>query len=77
MTTIPQAIAQLERTERGQQTVKLLRDFLKSPTVAGLDECNSEAVVTLVEHYLLADSKYARNVIDEMNELIQRNQILE
>jgi hypothetical protein len=74
MKTIEQAIKQLERSERGQQTVKLLRDFLKSHAVQGLDAPNSEAVVTLAAHYLLGRSTDACNVNDAMNELINRNQ---
>lgn len=74
MKTIDQAIKQLERSERGQQTVKLLRDFLKSAPVQGLDGSNSEAVVTLAAHYLLGSGTVACNVNDAMNELINRNQ---
>jgi hypothetical protein len=74
MKTIEQSIKQLERSERGQQTVKLLRDFLKSHAVQGLDAPNSEAVVTLTAHYLLGSSTDACNVNDAMNELINRNQ---
>lgn len=74
MKTIQQAITQLERSERGQQTVKLLRDFLKSAPVQGLDGSNSEAVVTLTAHYLLGSGTDAYNVNDAMNQLIERNQ---
>lgn len=74
MKTIEQAIKQLERSERGQQTVKLLRDFLKSAPVQGMDGSNSEAVTTLVAHYLLGSGTDACNVNDAMNELINRNQ---
>ncbi len=74
MKTIQQAIKQLERSERGQQTVKLLRDFLKSAPVQGLDGSNSEAVVTLTAHYLLGSGTDACNVNDAMNGLIERNQ---
>ncbi len=74
MKTIEQAIKQLERSERGQKTVKLLRDFLKSAPVQGLDGSNSEAVVTLTAHYLLGSGTDACNVNDAMNELIERNQ---
>jgi uncharacterized protein YbcI len=73
MKTIEQAIKQLERSERGQQTVKLLRDFLKSHAVQGLDGSNSEAVVTLAAHYLLGSGTDACNVSDAMNGLIERN----
>ena len=74
MKTVEQAIQQLERSERGQQTVKLLRDFLKSAPVQGLDAGNSQAVVTLAAHYLLGNGTDACNVNDAMNGLIERNQ---
>ena len=46
--TIKQACMQLERSERGQKTCKLLLDFLKSSTVQGLDGNNEQAVAALV-----------------------------
>jgi len=74
MKTTQQAIAKLERSERGQQTVKLLSDFLKSAPVQGLDGDNSEAVLTLTAHYLLGSGTDACNVSDAINKLIERNQ---
>lgn len=74
MKTIEQAARQLEQSERGQKTVKLLRDFLKSQPVQGLDDPNSEAVMTLAGYYLLGSSTDACRVTDAMNEVVNRNQ---
>lgn len=47
-----EAVSQLKRSPRGQRTVELIREFLRSPAVNGLDGPNSEAVVNLVAGYL-------------------------
>lgn len=73
MKTIQQSVEQLERSERGQKTVKLLRDFLKSGPVKGLDDPNCEAVTLLVTHYMLGSGTDSCNVIDAMDALIERH----
>lgn len=72
--TIQQAAKQLERSERGQMTCKLLRDFLKSSHVQGLDGSNCQAVTALVSHYLLGGGSDACAVQDALNGIIERNQ---
>lgn len=74
MKTIEQAAKQLERSERGKMTAKLLRDFLKSHAVQGLDCENCNAVVTLAGHYLLGGGSNACAVQDALNGIIERNQ---
>lgn len=74
MQTIEQAAKQLERSERGQMTSKLLLNFLKSAPVQGLDGPNCEAVVTLAAHYLPGSDKDACAVQDALNGIIERNQ---
>ena len=74
MKTIEQAAKQLERSERGQKTSKLLRDFLKSPAVQGLDCENCNAVVTLAAHYLLGGGADACAVQDALNGIVDRHQ---
>ena len=73
MKTIEQAAKQLERSERGQMTAKLLRDFLKSHAVQGLDASNCEAVVTLAANYLLGGGSHACAVQDALNGIVERN----
>jgi hypothetical protein len=72
--TIQQAIKQLERSERGQMTSKLLLDFLKSHHVSGLDGSSSEAVVTLVAYCLLGCGSDACAIKDGLQEVVQHNQ---
>ncbi|HEX3720337.1 MAG TPA: hypothetical protein VH595_20490 [Verrucomicrobiae bacterium] len=72
--TIQEAIKQLERSERGQMTCKLLLDFLKSPTVQGLDGRNSAAVHELVQRHMLGGGKEACEVIDGLYDVVERNQ---
>jgi hypothetical protein len=72
-TKIEQAAAQLENSERGQITCKLLADFLQSKPVRGLDQFNNEAVTTLVAHYTLGSGADACAVIDALYGVIERN----
>ncbi len=73
MSTIEESVKQLERSERGQKTCKLLLDFLKSHAVHGLDQDNCEAVVTLASYYLLGTGSQACAVKDAMEGIINRN----
>lgn len=72
-TKIGQAAAQLEQSERGQITCKLLADFLKSKPVHGLDQFNNKAVTTLVMHYLLGSGADACAVKDALNGVLERH----
>lgn len=72
--TVEKAAKQLERSERGQATCKLLYDFLRSNTVKFLDERNFEALTTLVAAYALGSSNDACNVTDALRGVIERNQ---
>ena len=72
--TMNDAVRQLERSERGQMTCKLLHDFLASNTVKFLDEPNQHAVAVIVASYMIGDSPMACAVIDELAALIERNQ---
>ena len=67
MNSTKACVEQLERSERGRMTIKLLRDFLKSPTVQGLDGCNSEAVTTLVARHMLGSSTDVCEVMDALS----------
>jgi len=71
--TITAAAKQLERSERGQMTCKLLLDLLKSDTVKFLDGGNSAAVAALVTAYMLGDGQDACSVIGALNQVIDRN----
>ena len=53
---------------------KLLRDFLKSHAVQGLDCQNCEAVITLAGNYLLGGGSHACAVQDALDGIIERNQ---
>lgn len=72
--TTSDAINQLECSERGQKTCKLLLDFLKSPVVNGLDGSNSMAVVTLVGYYMVGSGSDACAAKDGLNAVVNRNQ---
>lgn len=69
-----QAIAQLERSERGQKTAKLLLDFLDSSAVKYLDGRNFEALVTLVARYSLGTGADSCEVMDGLRAVVDRNQ---
>lgn len=70
---IERAARQLERSERGQLTCKLLRDFLKTHAVKGLDGENSMAVALLVQAYMTGTGGHACAVINQLGEVIERN----
>jgi hypothetical protein len=72
--TTPEATKQLERSERGQLTCKLLLDFLNSPTVKYLDGRNFEALTTLVTRYALGSGADSCEVIEQLEAVIERNQ---
>lgn len=74
MTTIESSVKRLARSERGQKTCKLLLDFIKSPTVRGLDGENCEAVAALVSQFMLGDGATSCEVIEGLNAVIERNQ---
>lgn len=70
----PDAIKQLERSERGQQTCKLLLDFLNSPAVKFLDGRNQTAVAMLVNNFMLGSSADACAVVEALEGVVNRNQ---
>jgi len=70
---IEQATKQLERSERGQMTAKLLLDFLNSDTVKYLDGQNFEAVATLTTSFALGTSAESCAVIAALEGVVQRN----
>lgn len=72
-TAIKTAIQRLEGSERGQLTCKQLLDFLKSPTVQGLDGCNSHAVALLVSLFMLNGGNVACEVVDSLKQTVERN----
>jgi hypothetical protein len=75
--SIIESIQQLERSERGQLTCKLLKDFFSSATVQGLDGSNSEAVAHLVFAFMVGGSNHASTVMDGLRKVIQRHQWVE
>lgn len=70
---IKEAAKQLEKSERGQMTCKLLADFLQSRPVSGLDQFNQAAVANLVVHYMLGSGADACAVVDAVNEVLERH----
>jgi hypothetical protein len=71
---IKDAVKQLERSERGQMTCKLLRDFLQSHTVRGLDAHNCSAVATLVVVFMAGFGRDCCEVVDSLTGAVDRNQ---
>ncbi len=65
MTPIKQAVAQLKRSERGQDTCRLLRDLFTSSTINGLDSGNRNAVLLLVHEYICEGK--TGETMDELN----------
>jgi len=74
MMPIPDSVKQLTRSERGIMTVKLLSDFLNSDAVKGLDESNSQAVVSLTAYYMLGTGAMACEVKESLQNVIDHNQ---
>jgi hypothetical protein len=77
MDRIRRVIQQLERSERGQMTCKLLRDFFKSNTAKFLDEKNQIAVCSIVCCYTLGNSTQACEVMNLLNDVVERNELEE
>lgn len=72
--SVLRATKQLERSERGIVTCKLLLDFLKSSTVQGLDANNQTAVATLVLRHMFGDSTDALEVLRALQAVTHRNE---
>lgn len=77
MKTIEEAIQQLERSERGQMTCKLLKDFLASGPVKFLGGSNSEAVTVLITFFMMGNGAAASKVMEKLEGVIERNQWVE
>ena len=68
---IHKATHQLERSERGQMTCKMLLDFLNS--VKDLDGSNCDAVGTLVVAFLCGTGQSACDVVEALRKVVERN----
>jgi len=60
------AIRQLNKSDRGRETCKLLFAFLKSETVKGLDGFNQDAVHALVTAYMGGNGTDADHVMTSL-----------
>lgn len=70
---ITQAIKQLERSERGQLTCKLLLDFLQSDTIQGLDSANYMAVAEIMWSFMFRDRDESNAVLRSLQGVVDRN----
>jgi hypothetical protein len=73
MTMVNKFVSQLEQNERGQMTCKLLLDFLKSPTVRGLDGPNSHAVAGLIVAFMNGSGEQSCAVQDALYSAVERH----
>lgn len=61
------AVAQLRRSERGVQAAKMLHEFLRSPTVSGLDSKNCLAIASIAAMFMLGSGSDSCAVRDALS----------